>query len=113
MTPTAAPRRSSRDDPQDVERDFLETHGLVRPDPAWGDKSAIGGAIGNNSTGLHAQYGKTDAYIEEARPTAPSPALARSRSRRLASEPTDGARGPDRAEADPGGRGRPDRGDLS
>ncbi|WP_254522178.1 FAD-binding and (Fe-S)-binding domain-containing protein [Natrinema caseinilyticum] len=36
------------------------------PDPAWGDKSAIGGAIGNNSTGAHSlKYGKTDAYIEE------------------------------------------------
>jgi FAD/FMN-containing dehydrogenase/Fe-S oxidoreductase len=36
------------------------------PDPAWGDKSAIGGAIGNNSTGAHSlQYGKTDAYLRE------------------------------------------------
>ncbi len=36
------------------------------PDPAWGDKSVLGGAIGNNSTGAHSlQYGKTDAYIEE------------------------------------------------
>jgi FAD/FMN-containing dehydrogenase/Fe-S oxidoreductase len=35
------------------------------PDPAWGDKSALGGAIGNNSTGAHSlQYAKTDAYIE-------------------------------------------------
>ncbi|MXR51423.1 FAD-binding protein [Halovenus sp. WSH3] len=35
------------------------------PDPAWGEKSALGGAIGNNSTGSHSlQYGKTDAYIE-------------------------------------------------
>ena len=35
------------------------------PDPAWGDKSALGGAIGNNSTGAHSlQYGKTDHYIE-------------------------------------------------
>ncbi len=34
------------------------------PDPAWGDKSALGGAIGNNSTGAHSlQYGKTDAYL--------------------------------------------------
>ncbi|ELY58677.1 FAD-binding and (Fe-S)-binding domain-containing protein [Natronolimnohabitans innermongolicus] len=42
-------------------------HGLkFAPDPAWGDKSAIGGAIGNNSTGSHSlQYGKTDAYIED------------------------------------------------
>ena len=37
------------------------------PDPAWGDKSALGGAIGNNSTGAHSlQYGKTDAYVESA-----------------------------------------------
>ncbi len=36
------------------------------PDPAWGDKSALGGAVGNNSTGSHSLvYGKTDAYIEE------------------------------------------------
>ncbi|PSQ44018.1 FAD-binding oxidoreductase, partial [Halobacteriales archaeon SW_5_68_122] len=36
------------------------------PDPAWGDKSALGGAIGNNSTGSHSLvYGKTDAYLEE------------------------------------------------
>ena len=41
-------------------------HGLkFAPDPAWGDKSTLGGAIGNNSTGAHSlQYGKTDAYIE-------------------------------------------------
>ena len=45
----------------------LESHNLkFAPDPAWGDKSALGGAIGNNSTGAHSlQYGKTDAYIEE------------------------------------------------
>jgi FAD/FMN-containing dehydrogenase/Fe-S oxidoreductase len=44
----------------------LSAHGLkFAPDPAWGDKSALGGAIGNNSTGSHSlQYGKTDAYIE-------------------------------------------------
>ncbi|WP_435157533.1 FAD-linked oxidase C-terminal domain-containing protein [Haladaptatus sp. DFWS20] len=36
------------------------------PDPAWGDKSVLGGAIGNNSTGAHSlKYGKTDAYLEE------------------------------------------------
>ncbi len=42
-------------------------HGLkFAPDPAWGDKSTLGGAIGNNSTGAHSlQYGKTDAYVEE------------------------------------------------
>ncbi|XVH31569.1 FAD-binding and (Fe-S)-binding domain-containing protein [Haloferacaceae archaeon DSL9] len=45
----------------------LEPHGLkFAPDPAWGDKSALGGAIGNNSTGSHSlKYGKTDYYIEE------------------------------------------------
>ncbi|AGB36215.1 FAD-binding and (Fe-S)-binding domain-containing protein [Natronococcus occultus] len=44
----------------------LEPHDLkFAPDPAWGDKSALGGAIGNNSTGAHSlQYGKTDAYVE-------------------------------------------------
>ena len=36
------------------------------PDPAWRDKSALGGAIGNNSTGSHSlKYGKTDHYVEE------------------------------------------------
>ena len=46
--------------------DALKTHGLkFAPDPAWRDKSALGGAIGNNSTGAHSlQYGKTDAYVE-------------------------------------------------
>ena len=35
------------------------------PDPAWRDKSAVGGAIGNNTTGAHSlKYGKTDHYIE-------------------------------------------------
>ena len=45
----------------------LTPYGLkFAPDPAWGDKSALGGAIGNNSTGAHSlKYGKTDAYIEE------------------------------------------------
>jgi FAD/FMN-containing dehydrogenase/Fe-S oxidoreductase len=45
----------------------LADHGLkFAPDPAWGDKSALGGAIGNNSTGSHSLvYGKTDAYVEE------------------------------------------------
>jgi len=44
----------------------LEPHGLkFAPDPAWGEKSALGGAIGNNSTGSHSLvYGKTDAYVE-------------------------------------------------
>ena len=45
----------------------LETDDLkFAPDPAWRDKSAIGGAIGNNSTGSHSLvYGKTDHYVEE------------------------------------------------
>ena len=45
----------------------LEAYDLkFAPDPAWGDKSALGGAIGNNSTGAHSlKYGKTDAYVEE------------------------------------------------
>jgi FAD/FMN-containing dehydrogenase/Fe-S oxidoreductase len=49
----------------DLNAEF-EPHGLkFAPDPAWGDKSAIGGAVGNNSTGAHSlQYGKTDAYVE-------------------------------------------------
>ncbi|MFB6194785.1 MAG: FAD-binding and (Fe-S)-binding domain-containing protein [Haloplanus sp.] len=45
----------------------LAPHDLkFAPDPAWGDKSVLGGAIGNNSTGSHSlKYGKTDAYVEE------------------------------------------------
>ncbi len=45
----------------------LAPYGLkFAPDPAWGDKSALGGAIGNNSTGSHSlQYGKTDVYVDE------------------------------------------------
>jgi FAD/FMN-containing dehydrogenase/Fe-S oxidoreductase len=45
----------------------LEPFGLkFAPDPAWGDKSVLGGAIGNNSTGAHSlKYGKTDYYVEE------------------------------------------------
>ena len=45
----------------------LAPHDLkFAPDPAWGDKSVLGGAIGNNTTGAHSlKYGKTDAYIEE------------------------------------------------
>jgi len=45
--------------------ELLAPHGLkFAPDPAWGDKSALGGAIGNNSTGAHSlAYGKTDAYL--------------------------------------------------
>ncbi|WP_336037166.1 FAD-binding and (Fe-S)-binding domain-containing protein [Halobacterium yunchengense] len=46
---------------------LLAPHDLkFAPDPAAGDRSAIGGAIGNNSTGAHSlKYGKTDAYVEE------------------------------------------------
>ena len=46
--------------------DRLGDHDLkFAPDPAWGDKSVVGGAVGNNSTGAHSlQYGKTDAYVE-------------------------------------------------
>ncbi len=45
----------------------LADHGLkFAPDPAWGDKSALGGAVGNDSTGSHSLvYGKTDAYLED------------------------------------------------
>ena len=45
----------------------LEQHGLkFAPDPAAGDRSTVGGAIGNNSTGAHSlKYGLTDAYVEE------------------------------------------------
>ena len=44
----------------------LEPAGLkYAPDPAWGDKSVLGGCIGNNSTGAHSlQYGKADKYVE-------------------------------------------------
>ena len=44
----------------------LEAHDLkFAPDPAWGEKSTLGGAIGNDSTGSHSlQYGKTEAYVE-------------------------------------------------
>ena len=44
----------------------LEPEGLkYAPDPAWGDKSVLGGCIGNNSTGAHSlKYHKADGYIE-------------------------------------------------
>jgi FAD/FMN-containing dehydrogenase/Fe-S oxidoreductase len=44
----------------------LEPHGLkYAPDPAWGDKSVLGGCIGNNSTGAHSlKYEKADGYVE-------------------------------------------------
>ncbi|WP_121741009.1 FAD-binding and (Fe-S)-binding domain-containing protein [Natronorubrum halophilum] len=46
--------------------DALAPHDLkFAPDPAAGNRSTVGGAIGNNSTGAHSlQYGKTDAYVE-------------------------------------------------
>ncbi|MGM0604900.1 MAG: FAD-binding and (Fe-S)-binding domain-containing protein [Halobacteriota archaeon] len=46
---------------------ILEPHGLkFAPDPSTADRSALGGAIGNNTTGAHSLlYGKTDAYVEE------------------------------------------------
>ncbi|WP_435184134.1 FAD-binding and (Fe-S)-binding domain-containing protein [Halobellus sp. EA9] len=44
----------------------VEPEGLkYAPDPAWGDKSVLGGCIGNNSTGAHSlKYEKADGYIE-------------------------------------------------
>jgi len=46
--------------------DHLRDHGLkYAPDPAWGDKSVLGGCIGNNSTGAHSlKYEKADGYVE-------------------------------------------------
>ncbi len=46
--------------------DHLEDHGLkYAPDPAWGDKSVLGGCIGNNTTGAHSlKYHKADGYVE-------------------------------------------------
>ncbi|MFB6160215.1 MAG: FAD-binding and (Fe-S)-binding domain-containing protein [Haloferacaceae archaeon] len=45
----------------------LADHGLkFAPDPSTANRSAVGGAIGNNTTGAHSlKYGKTDAYVEE------------------------------------------------
>ncbi|WP_121743133.1 FAD-binding and (Fe-S)-binding domain-containing protein [Natronorubrum halophilum] len=62
--------RRARVQPGTVLADLNESlapHGLkFAPDPAAGNRSAIGGAIGNNSTGAHSLvYGKTDAYVEE------------------------------------------------
>ena len=49
----------------DINEALAEWDLKFAPDPAWGDKSSLGGAIGNNSTGSHSlKYGKTDAYIE-------------------------------------------------
>jgi FAD/FMN-containing dehydrogenase/Fe-S oxidoreductase len=46
--------------------DQLSEHGLkYAPDPAWGDKSVLGGCIGNNTTGAHSlKYEKADGYLE-------------------------------------------------
>jgi FAD/FMN-containing dehydrogenase/Fe-S oxidoreductase len=46
----------------------LAEYGLkYAPDPVWGDKSVLGGAIGNNSTGAHSLvYEKADGYLESA-----------------------------------------------
>jgi len=46
---------------------ILKPHGLkYAPDPAWGDKSVLGGCIGNNTTGAHSlKYEKADGYVEE------------------------------------------------
>ncbi|MEF8976031.1 MAG: FAD-binding oxidoreductase, partial [Halapricum sp.] len=46
----------------------LEDDGLkFGPDPAWRDKSAVGGAIGNNSSGSHSlKYGMTASYVQSA-----------------------------------------------
>ena len=44
----------------------LKLHDLkYAPDPAWGDKSVLGGCIGNNTTGAHSlKYEKADGYLE-------------------------------------------------
>ncbi len=46
--------------------DQLSEHGLkYAPDPAWADKSVLGGCIGNNTTGAHSlKYEKADGYLE-------------------------------------------------
>ncbi|WP_227377603.1 FAD-binding and (Fe-S)-binding domain-containing protein [Haladaptatus halobius] len=50
---------------EDLNQQLTPENLKFAPDPASGDRSAIGGAIGNNSTGAHSlKYGKTDAYIE-------------------------------------------------
>ena len=45
----------------------LAPHDLkFAPDPSTANRSAMGGAVGNNTTGAHSLlYGKTDAYVEE------------------------------------------------
>ena len=44
----------------------IESTGLkYAPDPAWGDKSVLGGCIANNSSGAHSLvYEKADGYVE-------------------------------------------------
>ncbi|KYH24410.1 lactate utilization protein A [Halalkalicoccus paucihalophilus] len=50
---------------EDLNRQLAADNLKFAPDPASGNRSVIGGAIGNNSTGAHSlKYGKTDAYIE-------------------------------------------------
>ena len=46
--------------------DRLSEHDLkYAPDPAWADKSVLGGCIGNNTTGAHSlKYQKADGYLE-------------------------------------------------
>jgi len=48
-------------------RDAAETHHLTYgPDPATHSRNTLGGQIGNNSCGMHAQYaGKTEENVEE------------------------------------------------
>mgnify|MGYP000277154106 CR=1 FL=1 len=45
----------------------LDPHDLkFAPDPSTANRSAMGGAVGNNTTGAHSlKYGKTDAYVEK------------------------------------------------
>lgn len=62
--------RRARVQPGTILAELNETvkpHGLkFAPDPSTANRSAIGGAIGNNTTGAHSlKYGKTDAYVEE------------------------------------------------
>ncbi len=85
----------------------LERHGLkFAPDPAWGDKSAVGGAIGNNSTGAHSlKYGKTDYYVEEVEAVLADGTVTRFGEIAVAelrekADPDAGAWGPDGPESD-------------
>jgi len=52
---------------EDLNEHLAEDGLKFGPDPAWRDKSAVGGAIGNNSSGSHSLvYGMTAAYVESA-----------------------------------------------